>query len=83
MKMQLFAIRDKQLDAFMQLWPAQTVGQAIRVFTDEMNNQQGQMYKHPHDYDLYHIGTFYETGLVEQPEGLPKQIAIGGNVCEK
>lgn len=83
MKLEIFAVRDRQLDAFMQPWCAQSIGQAIRMFTDEVNNQQGQMYKHAEDYDLYHMGTFFQgTGNLKQDEHQPKQVAIGANAKE-
>lgn len=58
MKLQVFSIKDRALDAFMRPWYAQTIGQAIRMFQDELNNNSGEMYKHPDDYDLYHIATW-------------------------
>lgn len=83
-KLEIFAIRDRQLDAYMQPWCAQAIGQAVRMFTDEINNKNGAMHLHPADYDLYHIGTFEQIGgHIVQQDGLPKQVAIGANVHEK
>lgn len=83
MKLEMFAIRDKQLDAFMNPWGAQAIGQAVRMFTDEINNKDGTMYKHPADYDLYHIGTFHDNGTLIQDGSQPKQVAIGSNCHEQ
>lgn len=77
MKLEIFAVKDRAIDAFMTPWFAQTVGQAIRMFQDEINNQQGQMHKHQDDYDLWHIGTWTDNGALQQLEGGIKQIAIG------
>lgn len=84
MKLEIFAVRDRQLDAYMQPWCAQSKGQAIRMFTDEVNNKDGQLYKHADDYDLYHIGTFeQQTGVITMQGAGPQQVAIGANVQEK
>lgn len=80
--LQIFAVRDRQLDAFMQPWCGQSIGQAIRMFTDEVNNKEGQMHKHAADYDLYHIGEF-NNGHLAQTTEQPKLIAIGANVREQ
>lgn len=82
MKLEIFAIRDRQLDAFMQPWTAQTIGQATRIFADEVNKPGEQMHKHADDYDLYHLATFQQhTGEIVKL-GKPQQIAIGKNVKE-
>lgn len=84
MKLEIFAVRDRQLDAYMQPWTAQSIGQAARIFTDEVNNKEGQIFKHAGDYDLYHMGTFDQhTGNLVQLADQPKQVAIGANVKEQ
>lgn len=83
MKFEIFAIRDRQLAAYMQPWPAQTIGQATRMFTDEINNRDSTIHKHPNDYDAYHIGAFdTDTGKLTQNDNQPMQICIGANVTE-
>lgn len=78
MKMEIFAIRDRALGAFMRPWVAQTIGQAVRMFQDECNNQQGDLYKHLADYDLYHCGTFDDQdGSVRIPDDGLKLISSG------
>lgn len=71
------AIRDRALDAFGRPAFVPTLGAAIRGFADEINNAQGEMSKHPDDYDLYELGAFDdEKGTFTQVEA-PRQIAIG------
>lgn len=77
MKFQIFAIKDHALDAYMRPWYAQTIGQAIRMFQDEINNPQGEMHKHADDYDLYHLGEWNEETAEFQNNGTPKQVARG------
>lgn len=79
---QVVAIKDRALDAFMNPFHAQTLGQAIRSFSDEINRkaQDNNMNQHPEDYDLYHLGAFDNTtGRFTNEEEQPKQIAIGKN----
>lgn len=84
MKLEVFAVFDRQLNAYMQPWCAQSTGQAIRMFTDEVNNKEGAMNKHPDDYTLYHVGTYHqEKGKIVQEQDQPKQIAIAANVKEQ
>lgn len=79
MKLHIFAVKDRALNAFMTPWFAQTVNQAIRMFQDEVNNPQGQMIKHPDDYDLYHLGSWNDdNGNFTNIEN--DQIAIGKNM---
>lgn len=81
MNMHIFAIRDKALGAYMQPWVAQTPGQAVRMFQDELANKEGTMNKHPDDYDLYHVGEFNQlTGQIVPFEGGAKQLATGKNL---
>ena len=53
-------------------------GQAIRSFTDEINNPQkeNRLYGHPDDFDLYSLGEYdTHTGTFETTQ--PTQVAIG------
>lgn len=82
MKMNIYAIKDQQVAAFAQPFFMQTNGQAIRAFTDAINrpDENNNMYKHPDDFTLHHIGTWNdETGEFESLT--PEQIAIGKNVA--
>lgn len=78
MKMVLVAVRDRASDCFAQPMFVQSVGIAHRSFADEINReaQDNQLYKHPEDFDLYHMG-FYDdnTGKFEQEE--VRMIAVG------
>lgn len=81
MKLQMMSVFDRALGAYMQPWFAQSKGQAQRMFTDEINNPQGDMHKHPEDYALFHLGEWdNETGaLTKEPINAPEQIATGAN----
>lgn len=52
------AVRDRQLQAFMRPFTAQSKGQAIRAFRDEVNRKDSEIHAHPEDYELFHCGYF-------------------------
>lgn len=58
---QVFAVRDRALDAFMQPFFVQSPGVAVRSFSDEVNRPESPMCNHPDDYDLYHIAEYDES----------------------
>ncbi len=61
MKLEIMAIYDKAIDAYMRPYFSQTIGQAVRQFADEVNRaEQSPMGAHPEDYSLFHIGTFHD-----------------------
>lgn len=78
--MQIFAIRDRALGAYMQPWVAQTPGQATRMFQDELGSNESPMNKHPDDYDLYHIGEFNQDTGVLIPKESAQLLASGKNL---
>lgn len=82
MKMQVMAIFDKALGAYMRPWFAQAIGQATRMFQDELANTQGDMHKHPEDYNLYHLGEWDDQqGTFENyTGGSPKLVITGANL---
>lgn len=57
MKLGVFAVYDRAAEAFMQPFYAQTIGSAIRSFTDAVNGDGG-IAKHPEDYMLSQLGEF-------------------------
>lgn len=89
MKLQVFAVRDRAIGAFMQPWFAPSVGAAIRAFTDSVNDATSPWNKHPDDYDLWHLGEWDDqNGRFEVSEsgvlaGAVAQIALGKQVVIK
>lgn len=68
MKLEMMAVKDEALEAYMRPFFAQSVGQAARMFADEVNNEQGEMVKHPQDYALYHLGTWDDQDGSYKPQ---------------
>ena len=65
-----------------------STAEAIRAFTDQVNNKETALYKHPGDYTLFHIAEFnVETGeMVKKqtphPLGLAQDFLIPDNKLE-
>lgn len=83
MIMQVFAIKDRALNAFLQPFFAPTIGAAIRAFSDGINDPQHAMNSHPDDYDLWHLATWDDASgtfnQVSDQHEFPHQVAIGKN----
>lgn len=78
------AVRDRKLGAFLRPFTVPSLGVAIRGFQDELNRPDGEMHKHPDDYDLYHLADFNEdTGEFIQSQDSPTQIAGGGQLSTR
>lgn len=68
MRLMMVSVFDKKALAYTQPDMAAQPGQAIRSFSDAVNNPQSAFNKHPEDYALYNIGYFDDnTGLIFPP----------------
>lgn len=76
----IVAIYDSATEAYMAPSTMQARGQALRAFTDMVNNPQSEVSKHPHDYALFELGQFDDnSGLITQPN-TPVCLARGHEV---
>jgi len=82
MKVKIFAIRDRATQQYTNPIMLLAPGQAIRLFTDDVNRatDDNPTYKHPDDFDLYEIGE-YETDTAKFETHEPTLIAMGKNVA--
>lgn len=63
----LVSIRDRQLNAFGNVWQAPTTGAAVRAFKNEVNTKGTPPNTNPEDYSLHQVGIFNaETGEVQR-----------------
>ncbi|AXH75340.1 MAG: nonstructural protein [Microviridae sp.] len=70
MNLYIVALKDRAADLYGKPFFVRTTAEAIRSLTDEANNTESSINKHPEDYDLYQIGTFNEeTGEVNGVTG--------------
>ena len=56
----IVSVRDNAAEAFGRPMYLQSLGVAIRSFTDEVNREDkdNQLFNHPDDFDLYELGVF-------------------------
>lgn len=72
----IIVVRDRAIDVYGTPFVTQTTAQAVRSFTDEVNNTQGNsaIAQHPDDYDLYIIGHYDETIAGITPLEMPELV---------
>lgn len=68
MNLNIYAVYDKAIGAYMRPFCLTSDGQAVRGFTDETNNPETPVHAHPEDYALFRIGTFSDSDAVIRPE---------------
>ena len=57
----IFTIYDCKAEAYLQPFYCAARGQAIRMFTDTVNDPNTQFYRHPSDFTLFEIGEFDDS----------------------
>ena len=72
--MQIFAVKDKQVDAFLQPFFSPTLGAALRSLMEVVNDPQHTFAKYPADYILYTLGTFDDTNGVITAADIPDPV---------
>lgn len=78
MKMQVFAVYDSKAEVFGLPLFFTAKGLAVRAFDEQCNNPESQMYKHPGDFTLFHLGEYdQDTGLMVS---LPTPTSLGTGV---
>lgn len=60
----VFAIRDAAVGEFMQPFFARSKGEAVRTFTDAVNDVKSPFFAHARDFGLYGIGEYDTTSGV-------------------
>ncbi|AXH77202.1 MAG: nonstructural protein [Microviridae sp.] len=85
MRMEMFTVYDVALGVFGRPMFLQSVGQAIRSFSDEVNrsSDDNQMNKHPVDFSLYHLGTFIDDDASFEVFDQPKRLAEAADLIIK
>lgn len=58
MKTLAFSVYDEKVQAFNAPFFQATVGQAVRSFSDIVNDAESTIHRHPADYVLYQVGEF-------------------------
>ena len=66
MKLQIFAVYDAKVKAYLPVFQARTPAEAQRSFSDAVNSQEHHFSKYPEDFTLFRLASFNdENGLVE------------------
>lgn len=79
MKMVVVSVYDGAAQAFGRPVFVNSVGQAIRSFQDEVqrNASDNDLFKHPEDFTLYHLGAFDDNLGVFEQVGSPAVLLRG------
>lgn len=56
--LRMYCAFDKAVGAFLQPFYARATGEAIRMFTDVVNDSKSTFFQHPQDFELFSVGVF-------------------------
>lgn len=76
-------VRDAAVVGYMRPIFVVTVGEAMRLFNDEVNRGESEMRKHPADYELYELGLFDEDSGKFENLSAPRLLSRGVDVLLK
>lgn len=81
MKLEIIAVRDIKANCFGQPQFVPNIGAAIRAFGDEVNraDQNNPLYKHPEDFELFHLGWYGDGDAKFDLFDKPRQLAVATN----
>lgn len=70
MIMEIYSVRDKAVEAFLQPFFSPTLASAMRSLGVVVNDPNHEFAKHVKDYSLYRLGTFDDSNgvLTHDPE---------------
>lgn len=78
----IYSVKDNQVDSFAQPFTNPTHGAALRAFADHVNEPGTAANRHPADFSLYHLGTFNDTdGHIEAVK--PTRIGTAAEYLKK
>lgn len=71
-----FSVYDSKVEVFMAPWNAVNKGQAIRTFSDLVNDSNHPWSKHIEDYSLFELGTFDDSCAKFELLKAPERVAL-------
>lgn len=74
---QIFSVYDSKAEAYLPPFMLPKVAMAQRTFGDTVNSSDSQMYLHPQDYTLFHLGEFDNTKAQYDLFAAPKSLGNG------
>lgn len=82
MILKIYTVYDQAVQAFLQPFFARSHGEAIRNFTDAINDPKTTLHAHSADYSLWYSGSFDDANAVVTAESPPAQILAGVEVIK-
>lgn len=82
-RLKVFSVYDSKVGAFLQPFIMKTKGEALRGWSDVVNDPNTQFHKHPEDYSLFEIAEWdedsgkYENHLAPISLGLATEVKFG------
>lgn len=69
--MQIYAVKDKKMEAFLQPFFSPNMGTALRSLSEVCNDENHTFSKHIDDFVLYHLGAFDDAtgGIIPLTDG--------------
>lgn len=85
MILQIVSIIDRAAETFGRPFFVPSLGLAARSFSDEVNRvaEDNQLYNHPEDFDLYHLGSFNDSSAEFAVLDVPVLVERGKTVSTK
>lgn len=78
----IFSVRDTVAEFFMPPFFARTKGEALRSFSQAVNDEKHQIAMHPEQYELHYMGMFNDqTGEISPVE--PESIGSGADFIQQ
>lgn len=78
-----YTIFDAAVNAFMPPFQSRADGEALRQFTDAMNDEKSHFNRHPHDYTLFYIASFDDESATFELPTAPRRLISGTEVLIK
>lgn len=76
MDFKVYSIYDAAVSAYMQPFCAQSKGQAVRMFSDSVNDSSTMFFKHPDDYTLFELGSWNDESASYQLHAAPVSVGV-------
>lgn len=77
MKILAFSVYDEKVQTFNPPFFCQTIGQAVRSYSDVVNDPKTSINRHPGDYVLYHVGSFDDESGEFKTKVPPERLGVG------
>ncbi len=76
--LKIYTVFDSKPHAYLPPFFMKSNGEAVRAFSDTVNNPESSFNKHPEDYTLFELGNYDEsTGKIETFDAM---VALGNAV---